>query len=605
MLFAVTASPTGRILTTCLGSYDLWNQTSTSAVMSIAARDRFKMNSKAKLLVIALSVASPSGISGTALAQQPVGSGGVLQQIPPPPVPEKLQPELPGQRQETAPAVMTDDGIKVRVRELRVTGNVLFPEAELIAATDFKPDSELNLSGLRAMAAKIVQRYNDAGYFLARAYLPAQDIENGRVTIAVIEGHYGRISVQNESRVSDSLINSVLGGLNSGDPVETGPLERRLLIISDIPGVQERATMAPGAAVGTSDLVVRLTPTPRVTGSLEADNWGNPYTGAYRLGATVNVNNLLGYGDVASVRGFGSTTGGLLYGRASYQAQVGDATVGVAFTAFDYHLGGPFTGLNATGREEIASVYASYPLIRSYRSNLYAIIDFDYRTMRDRIGSTSTVTDKNAQVVIAGLSGNYRDSFGGGGLTSYSVMGSFGVLNIDTPAARQLDSITARTGGKYSKLSGSLSRLQNLYGPVSLYGSIRGQVADKNLDISEKMELGGASGVRAYSEGEAFGDTGYIATLEARWLLPKWSESIPGQLQLIGFVETGYVKQNQSPWAPGPNGATRSGAGVGVIWSVADSWVVTATYAQRLGNQRATSSPDRLGRFWAQVVKYF
>jgi hemolysin activation/secretion protein len=559
-------------------------------------------------LVVALFAANQS-----ALAQQPIGAGGQIQQIPQAPTLQKSTPDLPipinrGDMLARPGAA----GPKILVTSLHVTGQTHFSEAELVAATDFKPGSELDLADLRALAWKITDFYNQSGYFLAQAYLPAQNIKDGIVTIAVIEGRYGEIGLHNESHVSDGLINSVLDGLKSGDPVEIAPLERRLLIISDIPGVEERSTMSPGAEVGTSDLNINLTPGPWVTGSLEADNWGNPYTGAYRLGATVNVNNLLGYGDVLSLRTLDSTTGGMFYGRVSYQAQVQDATVGVAFTAFQYRLGEQFSSLDASGTEEIASVYGSYPLIRSRNSNLYALIDLDYRIFQDKIGAMSTVTDKSAEVLTVGLSGDSHDTLGGGGWNTYYIAGTFGNLDIQTAQARQIDAASARTDGGYAKLYGSVSRLQNVIGPLSLYGYVRGQAAFQNLDISEKMELGGATGVRAYPEGEAYGDEGYIATLEARLLLPTWSV-LPGQVQLIGFVDTGYVTQNYSPWYNGPNSpwfngsnsASRSGVGVGLTWAEINNFSVSVGVAHRLGDPPATSAPDQWGRIWFQGIKYF
>ena len=47
-----------------------------------------------------------------------------------------------------------------------------------------------------------------------------------------------------------------------------------------------------------------------------------------------------------------------------------------------------------------------------------------------------------------------------------------------------------------------------------------------------------------------------------------------------------------------------SGAGVGVNWADADNFLVRAYYARKLGNESATSAPDRSGRFWIQLVKY-
>ena len=543
-------------------------------------------------------------VNQNALAQQPLGAGGQIQQIPQAPALQKSIPELPIDRGET-PARPTAGGPEFPVRSLHVTGQTHFSEAELVAATDFRPGSELSLADLRALAAKITNFYNQAGFFVAQAYLPPQDITDGTVTISVIEGRYGNIILHNETHVSDRLVRNMIGGLKSGDPVESAPLERRLLLISDIPGVEARSTMSPGTEVGTSDLKIDLTPGPRVTGSLEADNWGNPYTGAYRLGATVNVNNIVGYGDVLSLRTLDSTTGGMFYGRVSYQAQVQDATVGVAFTAFKYRLGEQFSYLHASGTEEIASVYGSYPLIRSRNSNLYALVDLDYRIFQDKIGATSTVTDKTATVLTVGLAGDSHDMLGGGGWNAYSVAGVFGNLDIQSSPARQIDAATARTNGGYAKLYGSASRLQNVFGPLSLYGSVRGQAAFQNLDISEKMELGGASAVRAYPEGEAYGDQGYVATLEARLLLPNWLRGLPGQVHLIGFVDTGYVTQNYSPWTSGPNTASRSGVGIGLTWAETNNFSVSVGYAHRLGNQMATSAPDRWGRLWVQVIKYF
>jgi hemolysin activation/secretion protein len=88
-------------------------------------------------------------------------------------------------------------------------------------------------------------------------------------------------------------------------------------------------------------------------------------------------------------------------------------------------------------------------------------------------------------------------------------------------------------------------------------------------------------------------------------LLPKFSEQMPGQLQLIAFVDTGTVTVNKNPWATGPNRRTLSGAGVGLNWSATNNFIVKAYYARKLGSEAATSAPDASGRFWIQAVKYF
>jgi len=532
----------------------------------------------------------------------PVG-GTQIQQIPPEPT---LQRQIPDIRIEQGPKTPAPDSDqdRIMVRSLRVTGHTLYPESELLATTGFTAPGERSLGELRAMAVKIAEFYHLKGYFVAQAYLPAQDIKNGEVTIAVIEGRYGSITLRNKSNLSDSLATGLLEGLNTGDPVAIAPLENRLLLLSDVPGVITRSTLVPGASVGASDLIVDLTPGRTVTGSVEADNAGNRYTGEIRAGASVHFNNLAGRGDVLSFRGL--TTGrGLNYGRASYQMQFGKATAGVAYTALEYRLGKEFSSLQANGTAEIVSLYGSYPLIRSRNTNLYALLGFDAKTFQDRVDSTSAVTDRKANVVMASLNGNHRDNFGGGGVNSGSITWTTGEIDIVTPSALAADAATARTNGHFDKLSIYVARLQAITNKFALYGAIRGQVASKNLDISEKFGLGGMYAVRAYPTGESYADEGYIASLEGRYLLGRPLDDMRAQLHLIGFVDTGTVTFNKNPWTTADNRRTLSGAGVGLTWAEYNNFVVNAYYAWKVGNETATSAPDKSGRFWIQGIKYF
>jgi hemolysin activation/secretion protein len=550
---------------------------------------------RSSLLTVAVLAASQS-----AFAQQLPSAGSQTQQIPPPSLLQRSIPEIRIERAGTQPNP-EPAGVAVVVTSLRVTGATQFSEAELIEAAEFEPGRELDLAELRAMASKISEYYNSRGYFVAQAYLPAQAINNGAVTIAVVEGRYGEITLRNQANLSDDLAGNVLDGL-SGEIVAARPLERRLLLLSDVPGVDVQSTLTPGASVGTSDLIVDVNPGRRVTGAIEADNAGNRYTGAYRAGATVNFNNPTGHGDVLTLRGLSSFSG-LSYVRASYQAQVYSATIGVAYSALWYELGREFSALKADGTARIASVYGSYPLIRSYDNNLYAVLAFDAKTFEDRTGVPFSDTDKSARVVVAGLHGDHHDNIGGGGWTYYSISAAFGELDIETPAALAVDAASARSNGNYNKFAFEAARLQTLTGPVSLYARVRGQVASKNLDVSEKMELGGAYAVRAYPEGEAYGDEGYVASFEARLMLPGWSERLPGYMQLFAFVDTGHITVNDSPWVSGPNSRTLSATGIGMTWTNDNDFMLKATYAHKLGSGAATSAPDASGRVWIQLSK--
>ena len=551
-----------------------------------------------KLLPFALLALSQGVIAQT------TGAAGQFQQIPPPPVIPKAAPDVRIEQNRDAVATPASDNVRVLVKSLRVTGSRAYSEPALLALTGFKPGAELSMGDLVRMTARIAERYHRDGYFLAQAYLPAQDVKNGVVTIAVLEGKYGKVTVRNPSAKSRHAIDRQLAGIRTGDTVTREPLDNRLLLLSDIPGVAVKSTLVPGASIGTSDLIIDVIPGRTLSGSLEADNAGNRYTGQYRVGSTLNWNQPFGIGDVASLRTLTSGKG-LNYARASYQLPLGKARVGVAYSKLRYELIEEFAPLHAHGTADVASIYASYPLLRTRDSNLYAGLAYDDKSFHDQLDLTGSVGDKSAQVLMASLYGDHRDHFGGGGANTFSVTLSSGNLDLETPALRTIDALTAHSNGHYSKFAYSASRVQRVTDALSVAASINGQIASKNLDVSEKMELGGMHAVRAYPEGEAYADEGYVLSLEARMQLKPFSPAQRGQVQLLAFIDSGTVRRDKDPWTSGSNSRTLSGAGVGALWSEAGNYMVRAYYARKLGSEMATSAPDKSGRFWVQAVKYF
>ncbi|MDQ2187363.1 ShlB/FhaC/HecB family hemolysin secretion/activation protein [Alcaligenaceae bacterium A4P071] len=543
-------------------------------------------------------------VGQTAWSQQFPNAGSQLQQITPVPALPKPSPDIRIERPDVDTGAAPAGQEKIVVNSLAFDGATAFSEAQLRDVAGFVPGNALTLAELRSIAAKVADYYRQQGYFVAQAYLPAQEVNDGRVTVAVVEGRYGAISLRNQSRLSNQVATAMLGDVTSGETVRIADLERGLLLMSDLPGVAVKSTLAPGANAGASDLIVDVDPGQTVTGSIDADNHGNRYTGRPRGGAVVNLNNLAGLGDVASVRMLTSLDG-LNYGRASYQIQAGQAKIGIAYAHLDYKLGREFSSLDANGTAKVASIYGSYPLVRSRDANTYVQVAFENKRFTDRIDATSTSAKKETQVLTLSLNGDRLNAFGGRSVSSYAFNGVLGTLDQKNAAVRAVDRMSARTEGSYEKLGVNLAHLQGVARDTFLYAGISGQLASKNLDASEKMSLGGMGAVRAYPEGEAQGDQGYVFTLEARQSLPQLASYVPGQVQLVAFVDTGYVKFRKDNWAQGRNSRTLSGAGVGVNWAVGRDYLFNAFYAHTLGSAQAESAPPSSSRVWLQAVKYF
>jgi len=537
-------------------------------------------------------------ISLPTLAQVAPDAGQSLQSIDQAPLQlpstESIELNLP----DTPSTDMSVSGPNLQVNGFSLSGNLAIDSAELLSLLDDLRGRTVSLGELQTGANRITRLYRERGYPLTRAYVPAQEIDAGVVQIAVLEGRYGEIQVQNSSRLRPAGF-APLNALQAGDTVHAKPLERSLLLLSDTPGVRVQSTLTPGASVGATDLLVDIEPGPLVSGAVDMDNYGNRYTGAYRLGATVNLNNPLGLGDRLSLRAMGTEKDQRYY-RAAYQLPVGPwaTQVGVAYSDMDYELARDFGDLGAHGNARIASVHATQPLVRSRDFSLYAQLQFDDKRLKDDIDLFDSKSDKRSRVVIASLSGNSRDNFIGGGVNSFNLAWSRGSLNIDGELNQLIDELGAGTQGRFNKLNPSLVRLQRLSNRFSLYTQVQGQWTDGNLDSSEKISLGGAYGVRAYPQGEVSGDQGWLAQIELRYRL--------GALSPYAFYDFGRIDVNANPGPHVENRKERrSGAGVGVRW-LRNGWRMDAVTAWRVsGGAPQSDTRDPRPRTWLNVSYYF
>ena len=566
-----------------------------------ARTSRIASRSVPRLTARALAL-TPLALALCAQAQTPPrpDAGQTLESVrPAPTLPVERASPLPAE--ESRPPLAAPAGERVAVKAIRFSGARAIPEADLQALVKDAIGKSLTLVELNELARRVTSYYRERGYLLSRAYLPAQEIRDGSIEIAVLEGRISKINTQNNSRLAPSVADAHLRGLQSDTAPAIGPeLERSLMLLNDLPGVEVGSTLKPGTAVGTSDLDVEIRNRPLLSGNLEADNYGNRYTGEYRLGGVLNINDALGRGEQFSLRLTG-TGPGMKYARFAAQAPVGGSGLkaGLAYSDLRYRLGRDFEAIGAHGDAQVATAFVSYPLIRSQGNNLNLQLSYDDKRLSDKIDTTNTNNSKKLGVATLTLSGDRNDGFFGGGINVYSLALTGGKLSLD-PASAALDSGLGghRTNGNYNKLGFTFIRLQRITNSLQFYGALMGQSAFKNLDSSEKMALGGASGVRAYPQGEASGDDAAIVNLELRYTLPGFSS-----LQAVGFIDGGAARINRDALATDNNNRRHLlGEGLGLQWAGAYGFSLRAHLAWRAGN-RPVSDTDRNPRLWVQLAK--
>lgn len=485
------------------------------------------------------------------------------------------------------------------VKGIRILGNTLFDTATLHALVADAEAKHLTLSQLDELAARIGYYYHNRGYPLVRAVTPAQIIQSGIVRIVVIEARYGKVGIDNSTRVNDLLLQATMAPLQSGQIIGQPALDQSLLLLSDIPGVVVNATLKPGEAEGTSDLMVNATPSPTVTGNVLLDDYGNSYTGQARASATVHVGNPLNHGDVLSLSGLSSGSG-LSYGRIAYESLLnGHGTrLGGSYSALDYSLGGALASLDAKGSAQVESLWAKHPFLRSRDLNLFGQIQYDQTQLREHIDTSGTRTDRHLANWTLGLAGDARDALLSGGINTWNLSLTTGRVDFDDDAAQLVDAATARTQGEFSKLNLNLARLQGLGPRSALYLSFSGQWANVNLDASQKMTVGGPYSVRAYEVGAVSGDTGYRGTIEFRYDL---GQALRGRLQAVAFIDSAHVTVNKFPWTTGTNSTTLSGVGMGLNWTGPNQWSARTYIAVPVGPTPELGNVTDSARAWTEV----
>jgi len=519
-----------------------------------------------------------------------------------------VQIEVSEDQAETEPA---KEGFKFPVNSYYITGiedinDLALREDKLQDLVQDATNKELTLAELKAVARRIAKYFQEHGYMVAHAYIPAQKLKDGVVEISVAPGKYGNVELRNHSRLSDSTARKMLGSIDVGSYVKKAQLERTLLLLSDTGGISIKANLEPGKTTGTTTLIVDIKNTDALTADLSMNNYGNRFTGKVLRSFNLDAHNLSGSGDQLKMH-INNSGGGLTSAGIDYVVPIGGRgfQLGLGYEHLRYSLGQDFESLDAYGTAKNTSVYGLYPLVRSRNYNLYAQIGYSDKGLEDRIDGEYFFTQRSAKVWTLGLSGDSRDQFHGGGVNDFALTLATGRLNIDggqvqSESAQDYDRLGAQTAGSFTKANLNFSRLQYLSARTNLFLGFSGQLASKNLDSAEKMYLGGAYGVRAYPQGEAAGDQGYLLTGELRYQL-----SNPA-LQLVAFIDHGHTTINKNPWdGAGDNSRTLTSAGIGAIYNHSKAYTLRVDYAWKLGDEEAISDDDKNARLWVKGTRYF
>lgn len=540
-------------------------------------------------------------LSKNIFAGAPTDAGKVLRdtEIPAPAAPA-ANPDIINAPPVTKQTLPNQDvprqDIKVPTTAFAFTGNSVFTSEQLQAVTAAWSGKQLNFGELTQATDAIEAYYHQAGYFLAQATLPPQQIRNGIINIVVSEGVLGKTRLEGESRIAPEVLYGFLDHSPKGKALTRPQLERTALLISDLAGGRSTLDLQAGSELGTTDIVLLQREESLFSGRAELDNHGLPTTGEYRLSLIGNVSSPLHRGDFLSGNLIATNTGDLYAYGIRYDTPIGSDGLHVNFsnTLARYSLGDDFANLDARGKALSWRAGASYPVVRSLAKNIWLKLEADYSKLNSEIGVADLDLDSTVKGISFNPSADWVDNFGGGGANYVDFALRAGRLNLDAQG-RALDAppLGLNTEGSFTKTNIRLQRIQTLTSNVVLQLQWQQQFASKNLDSSEQLSVGGSGNLVGYPNSQANFDEGGMGKAHVYW-------QALGNLRLGVFGEYANVKFANNPLAGTDNKHQYSDAGLSADWRINKEFGIASTLAWAMG-ERAIKSDDDKPRLWVKL----
>jgi hemolysin activation/secretion protein len=239
-----------------------------------------------------------AGASISVSAQQVAPSRVTPESLRPGPAPAP-EIEVPSAAPGAAPANAA--GLSVVVGRFEVSG--MFPGFEGATSALLGPlqGKRLSVAQIYDAAAALERSYAAAGYVLARVVVPPQKlVDGGAVRLSVVDGVIERVDVSAVPERQRAVVAARMAGIVGEPHVTLSEIERRLLLVSDLPGITLKSTLAQGTTPGGTLLVVEASQQ-LVTGSLGIDDRLPNSLGTWALNTSAAINDALGWGEQAYV----------------------------------------------------------------------------------------------------------------------------------------------------------------------------------------------------------------------------------------------------------------------------------------------------------------
>ena len=505
-----------------------------------------------------------------------------------------------------------DQILKILVKDFKFDGNLYYSNEELEEVIKEAVNKELVYDQLINVTRAISNHYKANG-FLATAFLPPQDINDGVIKIKITEAVLGTIifDVEEEEKLNISKENirlKLLYKIEDSGVLNIDQLDKNVRNLNKIPGINALAELEEGKNFGETNVKVTAINTETIFGNTLVDNNGSRSSGYNKITNTINIDGLFNMGDRLAFTNVLSGDHHVKdnHEESNYYAVSSTMPVGyngmlatLRVSKMEYKLSAPFDSTKPSGYSSEYNLSLNRPLIVSPNFNLNTSFSLGNNIYVNDLG-TGNNSDKDVLKSIFNLGFDSRDRRLGGGINYGSFALSLAKNDLTNNLSNyETDQSTSDNNGRNFKGTLNLNRMQKLTDKTNLLVKFNGQLAADNLDGADQFSLGGPNAVRAYPSSEATGDAGFVASLELKRNLFK-------NLESTLFYDYGKIKLHKSLWNDWnstnklKNNYHLQGYGVSVGIPIFQNFSINATHAKKIGTNsgRDSSGNDVDGFSW-------
>ena len=404
------------------------------------------------------------------------------------------------------------------IRRIVVEGNTLLSDEQISKVMDEFTGQGKIADDVERAREKLEGLYRKEGYPTVLVNIPEQTVDEGIITLQVIESRIGNVRITGNRYFTLKSIMRHLPSFRKGEILHIPSVQADLNKTNSNTDLKVTPVLMAGREPGTTDVELKVKDQLPLHGSIELSNRSSHDTTDLRLNSMIGYHNLwqkehsisLQYQISPEKREEAEVIAGSYVFPALWDDDHRVALYGIwsdSETAFG-------EGFQVVGKGNIfgARYVVPLPAYKTYAHNV--TIGIDYKDFEETLGFENEEEGMKTPITYLPLSFSYSASLPDStGFTQFSAGANMALRGMVTDQ-REFEDKRYKARGNYLCVTAGIERTQKLPAGMGLFLKLDGQRADQPLISNEQYSAGGMESVRGYKESEELGDNALHGTIE-------------------------------------------------------------------------------------------